>query len=278
MASFGCATIPDVRRVLVLFSLCLIVPAEGYAQDPLGEARRLYNGGQYEAAERAARLALANPGTANGARVVLGRAQLERYRETDAPADLAEARAALREVDPRTLDPRERVELTIGLAETLFLEDRFASAAEIFAAALEASRTLGTAAHERVLDWWATSLDRHAQLLRAPDREAIYRRISERMQAELAQAPGSSTANYWAVASVRHIGDVDAAWNAAMAAWVRAGLAPDRGVTLRSDLDRMVVDGIIPDRAARLELKDPAAAAAGMLSEWELFKSNWTRK
>ncbi|MDQ3419198.1 MAG: hypothetical protein M3541_10505 [Acidobacteriota bacterium] len=267
-----------MRRFLVLFSLCLIVPAAGYAQDPLGEARRLYNGGQYEAAERAARLALANPGTANGARVVLGRAQLERYRETDAPAELAEARAALREVDPRTLDPRERVELTIGLAEALFLEDRFASAAEIFAAALEASRTLGTVAYERVLDWWATSLDRHAQLLRAPDREAIDRRISERMQAELAQAPGSSTANYWAVASVRNIGDVDAAWNAAMAAWVRAGLAPDRGVTLRSDLDRMVVDGIIPDRAARLELKDPTAAAAGMLSEWELFKSNWTRK
>lgn len=278
MASFGCATIPDVRRFLVLFSLCLLVPAAGYAQDPLGEARRLYNGGQYEAAERAARLALANPGTANGARVVLGRAQLERYRETDAPADLAEARAALREVDPRTLDPRERVELTIGLAETLFLEDRFASAAEIFASAREASRALGPAAHERVLDWWATSLDRHAQLLRPPDREAIYRRISERMQAELTQAPGSSTANYWAVASVRNIGDVDAAWNAAMAAWVRAGLAPDRGVTLRSDLDRMVVDGIIPDRAARLELKDPTAAAAGMLSEWELFKSNWTRK
>ncbi len=278
MASFGCATIPDVRRFAVLFSLCLLVPAAGYAQDPLGEARRLYNSGQYDAAERAARLALANPGTANGARVVLGRSQLERYRQTDAPADLAEARASLRDVDPRTLDPRERVELTIGLAETLFLEDRFAAAAQIFAAVIEASRTLGTAAHERVLDWWATSLDRHAQLLRVPEREAVYRRISERMQAELAEAAGSSTANYWAVASVRNVGDLDAAWNAAMAAWVRAGLAPDRGVALRSDLDRMVVDGIIPDRAARLELKDPTAAIAGMVSEWELFKSDWARQ
>ena len=63
-----------------------------------------------------------------------------------------------------------------------------------------------------------------------------------------------------------------------MAAWVRAGLAPDRGVAVRSDLDRMVIDGIIPDRAARLDLRDPAAAIAGMLSEWELFKSDWTRK
>ena len=278
MASFGCATIPDVRRFVVVFSLCLLVPAAGYAQDPLGEARRLYNSGQYDAAERAARLALANPGTANGARVVLGRAQLERYRQTDAPADLAEARAALREVDPRTLDAREKVELTIGLAETLFLEDRFASAAEIFATVLESSRILGAAAHARVLDWWATSLDRYAQSLRVRDREPVFRRISDRMQAELTQEPGSATANYWAVASVRGVGDIDAAWNAAMAAWVRAGLGPDRGAGVRSDLDRMVLDGIIPDRAARLELKDPTAAIAGMVSEWELFKSDWTHK
>jgi hypothetical protein len=63
-----------------------------------------------------------------------------------------------------------------------------------------------------------------------------------------------------------------------MAAWVRTGLATDRGAAVRSDLDRMVIDGIIPDRAARLALKDPAAAIAGMLSEWELFKSDWGRK
>jgi len=250
----------------------------GFAQDPLGEARRLYNGGQYEAAEQAARLALANPGTENGALVVLGRTQLERYRQTDAPADLASARAALSAVDPRTLDPRERVELTIGLAETLFLEDRFSAAAEIFATVLDASRTLGTSAHARVLDWWATSLDRHAQLLRVPEREGTYRRINERMQAELAQDPGSTPANYWAVASMRGLGNADDAWSAAMAAWVRSGLGPDRGTAVRSDLDRMVIDGIIPDRVTRLGLKDPAPAIAGMLSEWELFKSNWTRK
>ena len=32
------------------------------------------------------------------------------------------------------------------------------------------------------------------------------------------------------------------------------------------------------DRVARLELKDPAPATAGMLSEWELFKADWTKK
>lgn len=276
MACFGCATIRVVGRCAVILSICLLFPVAAYSQDPLGEARRLYNSGQYEAAEREARLALANPGTANGARVVLGRAQLERYRQTDAPADLSDARASLRDVDPRTLDARERVELTLGFAQTLFLEDRFAAAAEIFATVVEAARSLGSAAHARVLDWWATSLDRHAQLQRVPAREPVYRQIHERMQAELTQNPGSAPANYWAVASVRGRGDVDAAWSAAMAAWVRAGLGPDRGAAVRSDLDRMVIDGIIPDRIARLDLKDPAPATAGMVSEWELFKSNWS--
>lgn len=278
MACFGCATIRVVRRCAVVVSVWLLLPAAGYAQDPLGEARRFYNSGQYEAAERAARAALANPDTANGARVILGRAQLERYRQTDAPAHLSDARAALREVDPRTLDTRERVELTIGLGETLFLEDRFAAAAEIFAAVLDGSRILGAPAHARVLDWWATSLDRHAQLRQVSERAALYRRIGERMQAALTQDPGSATAGYWAVAAVRGAGDLDGAWNAAMAAWVRAGLGADRGAALRADLDRMVIDGIVPDRAARLDLKDPAPAIAGMVSEWELFKSDWTHR
>lgn len=256
----------------------LLLPAAGYAQDALGEARTFYNKGQYEAAERAARAALQQPATANGARVVLGRVHLERYRQTDAPSHLTEARSALREVDPHALDARERLELTVGLAEAFFLEDRFGAAAEMFAPVLDASLTLGPTAHERVLDWWATALDRHAQLRPAEERTAIYHRIRKRMHAELAQDPGSATAGYWAVAAVRGAGDVESAWTAAMAAWVRAALGRDRGVALRADLDRMVIDGIVPDRAARLGLKDPAPAIAGMVSEWELFKSDWTRR
>jgi len=262
----------------VLLSVLLLVPAAASAQDALGQARTFYNNRQYEMAERAARIALEQPATANGARVVLGRIHLERYRETDAPSHLAEARAALREVDPRTLDDRERLELTVGLAETLFLEDRFEAAAELFAPLLDASRRLGPAAHQRVLDWWASALDRHAQRRPMPQRAAIYERIGERMRAELVDEPGSATAGYWNVAAVRGTGDIDGAWSAAMAAWVRAALAPDRGDALRADLDRMVLEGIVPDRAARLYLKDPTAAIAGMVNEWELFKSDWARR
>ena len=256
----------------------LLTPAAGFAQDPLAEARRFYNLGQYEAAERLAREALRQPAGMNGARVVLGRIHLERYRQTDNPLHLTEARSALREVDPQPLNPTERLELAIGLAETLYLEDRFAAAADLFAPMLDSSMALGASAHDRVLDWWASSLDRHAQGRPVSERAAIYERIGQRAQLELAHDPGSGPANYWSVASVRGRGDVEGAWSAAMAAWVRASLGRDRGAALRADLDRMVIDGIVPDRAARLEVRDPAPAIAGMLSEWALFKADWTRR
>lgn len=278
VACFGCATIPAVRLSAVLFCLVWLLPSVGYAQDALAEARTLYNSGQYEAAERAARAALEQPAEVNAARVVLGRIHLERYRETEVPSHLTDARRALRDVDPQALAPRERLELTVGLAEALFLEDRFAAAAELFAPVLDASSSLGPAAHHRVLDWWASSLDRQAQLRPMADRRVLYERIALRMQAELAQEPGSATAGYWSVAAVRGGGDAEGAWSAAMAAWVRAALGPDRGVALRADLDRIVIDGIVPDRAARLELRDPSGAIAGMVNEWELFKSDWTRR
>jgi len=48
-------------------------------------------------------------------------------------------------------------------------------------------------------------------------------------------------------------------------------------VALRADLDRLVVQGILPDRAARLPLRDHTQALAGMVGEWEAFKSSWSR-
>ena len=152
------------------------------AADPLADARRLYNQGQYDDAERAARDALRIPASADGARVVLGRIHLERYRRSSAPADLADATPRSRAVDPRRLEPRERIELPVGLAEALYLEDRFGPAAELFESALDASATLGPEAHGRVLDWWATALDRQAQTRPSAERAELYARIVARME------------------------------------------------------------------------------------------------
>jgi hypothetical protein len=264
------------RVILTLLGLLILVPAV-QAADPLAEARRLYNAGQYEAAAHAAREALAVEGFADAARVVLGRVQLERFRQTADPADLNAARDALRSVDPAPLRYRERLELAIGQAEVLYLEDRFGAAAELFEASLDRSVVLGASAHERVLDWWATALDRYAQLRAIEERPPIYKGIVERMRAELALDGGSTPAGYWLVAAARGSGDLDRAWQAAIAGWVRASLAQDRGAALRADLDRLVTQAIIPERAAKLKSGDVRQAAAGMQNEWTVFKAAWSK-
>jgi hypothetical protein len=54
-------------------------------------------------------------------------------------------------------------------------------------------------------------------------------------------------------------------------------LARDRGAALRADLDKLMTNGIIPDRAVRLRQRDWKQAAGMMLAEWESLKTAWTR-
>lgn len=271
-----CGTIGPMHAMLLVAAL-LIAPAPLVASDLLAEARRLYNLGQYDAAERVARDAATNVATIDRARVVLGRIQLERYRRSNDPADLASARTALRTTDTRALDARERVELAVGLAEALYFEDRFGAAAEMFESAMDGAAALGPAAHERILDWWATALDRLAQTRPGEERTAIFDRIAVRMTRRVQEDPGCSPAGYWLAAAARGRGDLDRALDTATASWVRAIYARDRGVALRADLNRLVIEAILPERAARLAARDQKAALAGMIAEWDAFKERWSR-
>jgi hypothetical protein len=264
--------------LLTTFVLAVVVSAPpAPAADLLAEARRLYNLGQYDAAERVARDAARQPAMADGARLVLGRIHLERYRRSADTADLVAGREALRAVDPRPLLDRERLELTIGLGEALYLDDHFGAAAELFESALDRSTMLGPVAHERLLDWWATALDRLAQRRARDAREVVYARILLRMEGELTKDPGSTPAAYWLTAAARGSGDIERAYHSATGGWVRAQLARDRGAALRADLDRLMIQAIIPERAARLQVRDTKQAIAGMLAEWEAFKTSWSR-
>ena len=254
-----------------------VMAAPAQAADALGEARRLYNQGQYDSAARYAREAIKVPATAESARVVLGRIHLERYRRSADAADLMQARESLRAVDAAALNRNERAELTIGIGECLFLEDKFGTASESFERALETSSELGAAAYERVLDWWATALDRLALSRGRELREPIYSRIVVRMEKELAVDPSSAPAAYWLAAGLRGAGHLDRAWYTAAAGWVHAILGRDRGAALRADLDRLVVNAIIPERASRLQPRDPKPATGAMLAEWEALKANWSR-
>jgi hypothetical protein len=103
------------------------------------------------------------------------------------------------------------------------------------------------------------------------------------MNEEIAEYPGSTAAGYWLAAAARASGDTERAWHASHAGWLRASLADDRGVALRADLDRLVTQAIIPERAAKTvkgeqnkvdQIKD---AQAAMVADWEAFKKAWSK-
>ncbi len=110
----------------------------GPKSDPMAQARRSYNEQKYEEAIAAATEARRVATSAAPASVVLARAHLERYRVTSNGADLIGARDALKAVDAAALSPRDQVELSIALGESLYLDeentfdDRYSAAAEQF--------------------------------------------------------------------------------------------------------------------------------------------------
>ena len=260
-----------VAVILVLLS----PPLAAARPDPLTLARRFYNQGQYEQAIEAARQASANPSYAAAARLISGRAHLEQYRQKAEISDLESARTELRGVDEHALDPRERLELQVGYAELLFCDQRYGAAAEMLDPLLDATVTLAPDGHDRALDWWATSLDKDAQRMPRESRAAVYQRITRRMEDDLRRDPASPTASYWLAAAARGQGDLDRAWSAATAAWVRAGLHPERADAVRTDIDKLVIEGIIPERVAALPAQARRDALAAMMSDWETFKKNW---
>jgi hypothetical protein len=240
------------------------------ADDPLARARLLYNQGQFEAAVNAAEQARLTPARADAADLVAARAYLERFRASSTSGDLVNARERLRRIDPQRFPARERAEYIVGLGEALFFDGAFGAAANVLEPIVHNHDALSGDARERVLDWWASALDRDAKPRPEIERQGVYQRIRARMEDELSVHAGSGTAAYWIAAAARAQGDVQAAWDAAMAAWVRAPLMPDRGVVLRGDLDRLVLRAIVPDRA-----KASAQTPESLRQQWEAFKRNW---
>ena len=246
-----------------------------YAAEPsaLAQARMLYNASDYDGAIVAAAIARMAPATADAAALVEGRAHLERYRRGGGtPMDLVAARDALNAVHAAVLSPRDQEDLLIGLGQSLYLSDLFGSAADLFDTALEHGALL--ADHDRLLllDWWATALDREAQAATPERRARLAAQIGVRMEEELRREPGSAPANYWRAVAARRAGDLETAWDAAVAAWVRATLSPTAS-QLRTDIDRLVTEALIPERA-RLRREQPDAVEA-LRNEWNQVKEQW---
>ncbi len=263
------------RALLVLLMAGAVATAEAAEPPALARARALYNAADYDGAIAAAVVAQRDAASAAAAALVRGRAHLERFRLTPAPADLAAARETLGTLRYAALAPRDQVDLLVGLGQSLYLADAFGSAADLFDAALSRGALLGAGDRVMLLDWWATSLDRAAQTSETYRRESLYVRIADRMAEELRQDPGSGPANYWRAVAARGTGDVEGAWDAAVAGWVRSTLRPEASAALRADLDRLVSQALVPERARTRPAPDPTDALIAMRIEWEAVKSQW---
>lgn len=262
---------------LLCAMLCLAAAASSVGAadrpDPVAQARSFYNQRHYEAAINAAERARLVPARADSADLVAARAYLERFRDSATSDDLANARLRLARLDPQRFTPRERIEFIVGLGEALYFEESYGASADVFASALDAADGPAGDGRERVLDWWATAVDALARPRADIERQGIYERVRDRMRAEIAGRSGSAAAAYWLAAAARGKGDLQAAWEAAEAGWVRSSLASDRGARLRADLDQLMLGAVVPERARAL-----GQPPENLRLEWDRFKERWRRE
>jgi len=267
--------LPPIRNVIAL-ALILVATMAAGPRDVLSRAKRLYNGAQYGAAIDAARDAAKTPALADAARLVMARAYLERFRQNANDADKDAARDALKQVRVTALSGDDRVELLIALGESLYFDGQAGAAAEQFELALATADRKQPVRRERLLDWWATALDRQAQSAAEGLARSLQARIVRRMEDELHGDAGATVASYWLAAAARGTGDIERAWNAAIAGWVRISQLGQKGAGARGELDALVTQAIIPDRARLISPASPDAAAASMRSQWEALKKAWS--
>ena len=273
-----------MRRFLVISVLSLGLMAQSGVPDLLSQARDHYNRQQYDEAIRVAGEAQVVDTIRPAATVVLARALLERYRQTTQASDLERARAALRSVDASALNARDRVDLTIALGTSLYVDqsyafdDRFMAAAEQFELALSHAGLLDRSERDQLFDWWAVSLDRQAQQGSEESRGPIYVRILTRAEDILANDSYSTAGAYWLAAAARGVGDLTRAIGAAVAGWVRAATMGERGQSLRIDLDRLMRQVILPERAREMVPDGDARAALELLEQqWTQVKETWSK-
>ena len=266
---------PPVRH-LIAFSLIVLTTTAAGPRDVLSRAKALYNGANYSEAIDAAREAAKTEALTSAAQLVIARAYLERFREYLSDEDTIAARDALKHVRATELSDDDRVELVIALGESLYFEGQSGAAAEQFELALAHVDKRPTVRRERLLDWWATALDRQAEAAGDGAARALQARIVRRMEEELRGDSGATVASYWLAAAARGSGDIERAWDAAIAGWVRVSQLGQRGAGARGELDTLVTQAIIPDRARSISPASPDEAAETMRTQWEALKKAWS--
>ena len=260
--------------------LLVLSPSLSAAQSDLEKARALYNAGQFDESIAAATAAKGKPAAAASATLIAARARLERFRLNGNADDLTAARADLISLNPHNLAPQEAIEWQIGLGTTLFLENQPGPAAEMFTVVLPSARgRLSTEEFDKLLEWWASTMSLVAEALTGDARTHAYAAMRSTVRSELETNPFSRPAIYWSVVALRGTGDLDGAWNAAVAGWVRAGSEPE-ATRLRTDLERFVTQTLIPERAQartgeRLDASSTTIVIASMTDQWRGVIGSW---
>src|SRR5688572_8180965 len=211
-------------RGAALALLLFACPALAIAQSDLEKARAMYNAGQYDECIATAAIAKNKPAAASSATLISARARLERFRQTNDPKELTAARADLVSLNASMLAPHEIIEWQIGLGTALFLDDQPGPAAEMFTTVLPTARArLPGAEFDKLLEWWASTLSRVAELQSGSARREAYVAMLSAVRGELERDPLSRPTAYWVVVAARGAGDFDGAWNAAVTGWIRTG-------------------------------------------------------
>jgi hypothetical protein len=265
---------------LVCAALVFACPSLVEAQSDLERARALYNEGQFDESIAAAAVAKGKAGAAPSATLIAARARLERFRLKQDPEDLGAARADLVSLNPRHLAPQEIIEWQIGLGTALFLENQPGPAAEMFATVLPSARDrLSPGEIDKLVEWWASTAARVAESLTGSARKEAYVAMLSGVRSELHRNPLSWPASYWLVVAARGAGDLDTAWNAAVASWIRA-VSQREGQQHRDDLERFVTQTLIPERAQartgqRLDTKTTQVEIAALTEQWRALAEQW---
>jgi hypothetical protein len=266
--------------LLRAIAVMLFCPALAFAQSDLERARALYNAGQFDESIAAAVVAKGKPAATPSAILIAARARLERFRQKQDPVDLGAARADLVSLNPRHLAPQEIIEWQIGLGTALFLENQPGPAAEMFATALPSARDrLSPAELDKLVEWWASTAARVAESQTGNARKEAYVAMLSGVRSELQRNPLSWPASYWLVVAARGAGDLDTAWNAAVASWIRAA-SQQEGQQHRDDLERFVTQTLIPERAQartsqRLDSKTTQTEIAALIDQWRALGEQW---
>jgi hypothetical protein len=127
-----------------------------------------------------------------------------------------------------------------------------------------------------VLDWWASAVDRQAQMRPEAERAPLYSRIVARMEDELRRNAASAVASYWLVAGARGNGDLEARVGRrvrGVGARVVHGRPPP-AVARRPRSNRDA--GHHPrTRGAWWPRRGAAQSTAAMRAEWDALKQVW---